>query len=391
MTTEHGRRLRLGMVGGGHGAFIGAVHRTAARLDDCYELVAGALASTPERALESGRDILKPGARNYSTFEQMVLAESSREDRIDVVSIVTPNDAHHKVAKAFLQAGIHVICDKPLTTDVSQAHELERVAKERGRVFVVTYNYSGYPLVRQAREMVAAGDLGELRLVHVEYLQGWLTERLEDTDNKQARWRTDPARSGPGGCLGDIATHAFHLAGFVSGVTPERISARLDTFVPGRRLDDNVNIRMRYASGAQGTLWASQVAPGHENDLHLRIYGSRGSLSWRQEEPNRLRFTRHGEVPRLYTRAGPALGGAANHATRIPGGHPEGYLEAFAQLYKDAAALIHARNESLDPPATALLAPTVREGAAGVEFIAAAIDSHRADAEWTSLLAGDSR
>lgn len=391
MTTQHNRPLRLGMVGGGHGAFIGAVHRTAARLDDCYELVAGALGSTPERSLEFGREILQPGARNYATFEQMAMAESKREDRIDVVSIVTPNDVHYEAAKAFLDTGIHVICDKPLTTSVSQARELVRLAKQSGRIFVVTYNYSGYPLVRQAREMVAAGELGELRLVHVEYLQGWLTDKFEDTGNKQALWRTDPTRSGPGGCLGDIATHAFHLAGFVTGMAPIQISARLDTFVPGRRLDDNVDIRMRYRSGAQGTLWASQVAPGHENDLKLRIYGSRGSLSWRQEEPNLLQFVRHGEPPRIYTRGGPALGAAARHATRIPGGHPEGYLEAFAQLYKDTAALIHAQFESRDPPATALHVPTVRDGAEGVEFIAAAIDSHRADGEWLSLLSGESR
>jgi len=391
MTT---RRLRWGLVGGGHGAFIGAVHRMAARLDDRYELVAGALSSTAERSLASGRELGLAQARNYPSYREMAASEAARKDGIQVVSIVAPNDVHYDAAKTFLEAGIDVICDKPLVTELAQALTLVKSVRQYDRVFVVTYNYTGYPLVRQAREMVAAGEIGEIRLVQVEYLQSWLTEKLEDSGNKQALWRTDPARSGPGGCLGDIGTHAFHLAGFVTGLDATEISAQLDTFVPGRRLDDNVRIMMRYPNGAQGMLWASQVTPGHENDLRLRVYGSKGSLSWAQERPNSLAFARLGQPTQYLTRGGPSLGPAAASATRIPAGHPEGYLEAFAQLYKDAADLIAARAKGRDPAASSqrepAFLPGVIDGAKGVKFIATAVESSRAGGSWrpVSLASG---
>lgn len=382
MSSE--RRLRLGMVGGGEGAFIGEVHRIAARLDDQYEFVSGALCSDPERARASGKALRLAHERSYASYQAMAQAEAQRPDGIDVVSIVTPNNVHYDVAKTFLEAGIHVICDKPLTTELTRARELVSMARATSRVFVVTYNYSGYPMVRQAREMVLAGEIGEIRVIQLEYPQGWLTEKLEETGFKQAVWRTDPARSGPGGCLGDIGTHAYHLAGFVTGLSAVELAADLNTFVEGRRLDDNVHVLLRYENGAKGMLWASQVACGHENGLRLRVYGSKGALGWSQEDPNRLDIARHGQPIQRLTRGGPGAGEAARHATRIPGGHPEGYLEAFAQLYKEAAQLIRLANEGRALDAATVLVPTVEDGARGVKFIEAALESHRANGRWVS-------
>jgi len=280
-----GRRLRLGMVGGGQGAFIGAVHRLAARMDDGYELVAGALSSDPDRAKISALELRIAPDRAYGSYQDMATLEAARDDGIDVVAIVTPNHVHFDAARVFLEAGIHVICDKPLTTTTDDALKLVQLVKKSGLVFGLTHNYTGYPMVRQAREMVQAGKLGKIRVVQVEYAQDWLTTKLEDSGHKQAEWRVDPARSGAGGCIGDIGTHAFNLASFISGLELESLCADMTSFVEGRKLDDNVNILMRYTGGARGMLWASQVAPGNENALRIRLYGDKAGLFGSRKTP----------------------------------------------------------------------------------------------------------
>lgn len=378
------RRIRLGMVGGGQGAFIGAVHRIAARLDDQFELVAGALASDPGRAKTSAKEIGIADDRAYGSFEEMARAEAARADGIEAVSIVTPNHMHSPVAKAFLKAGIHVICDKPLTTTVAEAEELVSLVRKTGRVFVVTQNYTGYPMVRQARAMVANGDLGQIRLVKVEYLQDWLTEPLEATSQKQAAWRTDPSRSGAGGCIGDIGTHAYNLACFVSGLELDELLAQLSTFVEGRRLDDDVQILLKWKGGAKGMLWASQVAVGNENGLTLRVYGSKGGLEWAQENPNHLWFTPYGKPRQLLTRGGAGASGEAGRVTRIPSGHPEGYLEGFATIYAEAARAIRAAAAGEEPHPDVVF-PTVEDGLAGVKLIDAAVRSSAGNGVWVRM------
>jgi predicted dehydrogenase len=384
-TSTAQRRLRLGMVGGGPGGFIGAVHRIAARLDDRYELVAAALSSDPERGRKAAIDLHIAADRAYASFSEMAAAEAKRPDRIDAVSIVTPNHLHFAPAKAFLEAGIHVICDKPLTTTVEDAVTLAQLVRKTGLVFGLTHNYTGYPTIRQAREMIAAGELGKLRIVQVEYAQDWLTTAVEATGQKQAAWRTDPAQSGPAGSLGDIGTHAYNLACFVSGIRAEQVAAEASIFVPNRPLDDNVQMMLRYEGGARGMLWASQVAVGNENNLRLRIYGEKAGIEWRQEEPNTLRFGAYGKPPQLVTRAGPAATEAARHASRIPSGHPEGYLEAFAQIYTDIAEQIAAHAAKRPPSKQSLLVPTVDDGVAGVQFISAVLESSRKNATWVNL------
>lgn len=377
-------RIRLGMVGGGEGAFIGAVHRMAARLDGEYELLAGALSATPEKALRSGLALGLDPARVYADFEAMARAEARRRDGIEAVAIVTPNHMHAPAALAFLKRGIHVICDKPLATSLKQAQGLKAATDRAGVVFAVTYNYSGYAMVRHARAMVAAGEIGRIRVVQVEYPQEWLTEALEQTGQKQAEWRTDPARSGAGGSIGDIGTHAFHLAAFVSGLAVTEISAELTSFVAGRRLDDNVQVMLRYENGARGSLWASQVAPGNENGLRLRIYGDKGGLEWAQEQPDQLKWSPFGEVQRIVTRGSGGANAAAQRVTRIPAGHPEGYLEAFATIYREAAAAIRARQAGLPIPGDSTF-PTLEDGLRGMAFIEAAVASSKANARWTKL------
>jgi predicted dehydrogenase len=376
------RRVRLGMVGGGEGAFIGAVHRIAARLDDHFELLAGALSSEPARAKRSGGALGLDPARVYGSFEEMAHAEAKHPNGIEAVAIVTPNHMHAPVATAFLQAGIHVICDKPLTATLAEAKSLADLARKSGRVFAVTYNYSGYPMVRQARAMVADGTLGTIRVVQVEYPQDWLTERIETTGHKQAEWRTDPQRTGAGGSIGDIGTHAFHLASFVSGLELDSLLADLTTFVPGRQVDDNANVLLRFKGGAKGMLWASQVAPGNENALQLRIYGTKGGLTWSQENPNYLRYAPFQEAPRMLSRGGPGIGAAAARVTRVPPGHPEGYLEGFASIYSEAAAAIRAVGEKKPVPPEVLF-PTVEDGLKGVSFVDAVVRSSRDGGVWT--------
>ncbi len=379
------RRLRLGMVGGGRGAFIGAVHRIAARLDDRWEFVAGALSSDPERARLSGEDLLLRPERTYGSFEEMARRERRLKDGIDAVAIVTPNHAHAPAARAFLKAGIHVICDKPLTTTRREAEALAKLAKESGLIFAVTHNYTGYPLVRQARAMVQAGELGPIRVVQVEYAQDWLATRLEESGQKQADWRTDPARSGPGGSVGDIGTHAFNLTEFITNDQVAELSAELHTFVEGRRLDDNAHMMLRFSSGAKGMLWCSQVAAGQENGLRIRVYGEKAGLEWHQENPNYLTFSPLGEPPRIIRRNGYGADAVSKAASRIPSGHPEGYLEGFAQIYTDVAEQIAARIEGREPNPFALQAPTVDHGVRGVRFIEAAVKSSQKRAAWTAL------
>ncbi len=382
--TSAGGRIRLGMVGGGQGAFIGAVHRIASRIDDHYELVAGALSSQKRRALASALELGIARDRAYGSYEQMAAEEAARDDGIEAVAIVTPNHIHAGPAKAFLEAGIHVICDKPLTTSVAEAKELVRLARKSRRIFALTYNYTGYPMVRHARQMIAEGELGRIRVVQAEYAQDWLTEPLEETGHKQAAWRTDPQQSGAGGAIGDIGTHAYNLACFVSGLKLLSLCADLSRMVKGRRLDDNDNILLRFRGGARGMLWASQVAVGNENALKLRIYGEKGGLEWAQEDPDYLWYAPFGEPKRLLTRAGAGAGDVAGRLTRVPAGHPEGYLEGFANIYAEIARAIRAartRNRR-DPD---IYFPTVEDGLVGMEFIEAAVKSSRKGAVWVKV------
>ena len=377
-------RIRLGMVGGGEGAFIGGVHRIAARLDDEYELVAGALSSTKEKACRSGQALGLDPERTYDSYQAMVDAESAREDGIEAVAIVTPNHLHAPVATAFLKAGIHVICDKPVTTRSADAKALAALAKKQGLVFAVTHNYSAYPMVRVARQMVQSGRLGEIRVVQAEYPQDWLAEPLEQSGQKQAAWRTDPAQAG-GGAIGDIGSHAWHLADYVTGQPLAELCAELSSFVPGRAIDDNAQVLLRYANGARGTIWASQVAPGHLNDLQLRVYGSKGGLVWRQESPNQLHFTPLGQPTQLLQRAGASFGDAGARVARIPGGHPEGYLEAFATIYTEVAQHLRAGRRGGRKPEKASHFPTIDDGLRGVQFIEAVQRSSRQGGRWIKL------
>ncbi|MDR9761529.1 Gfo/Idh/MocA family oxidoreductase [Rhizobium redzepovicii] len=382
-------RIRLGMVGGGAGAFIGAVHRIAARIDDQYDLIAGALSSTPEKAVQSGRDLGLDPSRTYSSYREMAIREAKLKNGIEAVAIVTPNHVHYDAAKEFLKRGIHVICDKPLTSNLSDAKKLKKIADDSGALFVLTHNYTGYPMVRQAREMIANGELGDIRVVQSEYPQDWLTEAVEQTGQKQAAWRTDPAQSGVGGSTGDIGTHAYNLAAFISGLELDSLAADLDSFVPGRRLDDNAHVMLRFkAKGsekpAKGMLWCSQVAPGHENGLMVRVYGSKGGLEWTQKDPNYLWYTPFGEPKRLITRGGAGSGAAAGRVTRVPSGHPEGYLEAFATIYTEAAHAINARKKgkAVDK---AVVYPTVDDGVKGVAFVEACVASSKKNGAWVKV------
>jgi predicted dehydrogenase len=379
-----GRKIRLGMVGGGEGAFIGAVHRLAARMDDHYEFVAGALSSTPQKARRSGEALGLAPDRIYDDYLAMAKGEAARPDCIEAVAIVTPNHMHADPIIAFLEAGVHVISDKPLTTSLAEARRIKAAVEKSGRVFALTHNYTGYPLVRRAREMVKAGELGEIRIVQVEYPQEWLTETIETEGHKQAAWRVDPARAGGGGALGDIGTHAYNLADYVTGIDLVELSAELTSFGAGRQLDDNVQIMLRYANGARGALWVSQVAPGHENGLRLRVYGTKGSLHWVQANPNEMLYSPFGEPTRILTRAGPGSGEAASRVTRIPAGHPEGYLEGFANIYTDVALAIKAWRKGEKAPAGAHF-PGIGDGVKGLAFIEAAIESSRADGRWVKL------
>lgn len=387
--SEQVRKLRYAMVGGGQGAFIGAVHRKAMALDGQYELVAGALSATPDRSRASGRELGLAEDRNHGSWQELLADELRRppDQRIDLVSIVAPNHVHHPVAQAFVDAGFHVVCDKPLVHTGAQAAGLVAAVQRQGTVFGVTYNYTGYPLVRQAREMVKRGELGTIRKVVVEYNQGWLATPLEARGNKQALWRSDPAQSGGAGAVGDIGSHAENLASTVTGLRLESLCADLASFVPGRALDDDASMLLRFEGGARGVLVASQVNTGLENALRLRVSGTQGSLEWWQEEPNKLMHFPLDGPPRLLTRGAPWLHPAAQRATRIPPGHPEGFIEAFANVYLGVAAAVraHARGGAADPMEAVY--PGVEEGARGVRFIEAVLESARRGAMWVSVLA----
>ena len=371
------------MVGGGEGAFIGGVHRMAARLDGHWDLVAGNFQSDPEKSVAFGRGMGLADDRCYGDFRTMAASEAARADRIDAVAVVTPNSTHHAIAKAFLEAGIAVICDKPMTTTLRHADDLADVVKRTGLPFILTHNYSGYPMIRQARAMIEAGELGAIRVVQAEYAQDWLARELPG--NKQADWRGDPAKAGPGGALGDIATHAFQLAEFVTGLKAETLAADLSSFVPGRKVDDNVNVMLRFGGAAKGMLWASQVAVGAVNGLKLRVFGDKGGIEWAQETPETLLFTPLGEQQRIIRRGGAGVSASAAHATRVPGGHPEGYLEGFAQIYADAAELVRAHQDKREASAFAKLAPGVGDGLRGVKFIEATIASSGNNGAWTPV------
>jgi predicted dehydrogenase len=381
------RKLRMGLIGGGQGAFIGRVHCIAAVLDNRAALVAGALSSDPVKAKASAADYdIKPD-RAYGSYQEMVAAEAKLPagERVDFVSVATPNHTHFEISKAFAEAGFNVMCDKPLTFDLAQAEELAKVVQKTGVVFGVTHNYTGYPLVRQARDMVKAGELGEINAVRACYIQGWLRTRLEKEGQKQAGWRTDPKRSGAAGCFGDIGTHAYNLGRFITGLIPEQICCSLKTFEAGRALDDYGTAVIRYGNGALGTVTASQISHGRENDIWIEIDGTKGSLEWHQEEPNKMWVRVNGKPQQLYTRAGGGLGATAAAATRIPSGHPEGYLEAFANVYTAAFEDMARRASGQKFDGANSLYPNVADGVDGMNFITQCVASSAENGAWRSL------
>jgi predicted dehydrogenase len=382
------RKLRMGMVGGGQGAFIGSVHRIAAALDGQIELTAGVFSRDFQNTQATGSHLYLDPARLYRTAADMAAAEAARpsSDRIDFVSIVTPNDAHFAAAKAFLEAGFHVVCDKPLALTLEQAEELARVVEKTGRVFALTHNYTGYPLVRHARHLFRSGQIGTVRKVIVEYLQDWLMEPLEKQGSKQAAWRTNPAESGIGGAIGDIGTHAFNLVEYVTGDLVSSVSADLSTFLPDRKLDEDVNALLRFQSGGKGVLTVSQVATGEENGLRLRVYASRGAILWSQENPNYMDVYRHGQPRETLSRGrSEYLDASATAATRIPWGHPEGYLEAFANIYAGAIDAIRRDVDGNPMPPSTYDFPTVHDGVRGMRFIYASVESAKKNGAWVNL------
>ena len=379
---EQQRPLRYGMVGGGRDAFIGAVHRMAIRLDGEAELVAGALCSDAERSRASAADIGIAEDRGYGDYAEMAKAEGAREDGIEAVVIVTPNHLHAPVASAFLETGVDIICDKPLTATLAEAEDLVRLTRQMGRVFAVTLTNSGFPMVRQMREMIAGGALGKVRGIHTEYVQDWLAQPIDAEGQKQAEWRTDPARAGLSSVLGDIGVHAMHLAAYATGLEVERVAADLSTAVEGRRLDDNANLLMRWEGGVPGTLIVSQTAYGHYNDLSVRIYGEKAGLRWSGLTPEVIEFTPMGEPTRRISRGGPGTEAEAQGASRMPAAHAEGYIEAFANFYRDAFDVIRVhRAGGLSDRAEWV--PMVEDGARGIKFVAAAVASHTAGGSWT--------
>ena len=378
-------RIRLGMVGGGEGAFIGEVHRMASRLDDRYVLCAGALCSDPKRSVNSALKIGITEERSYSTYQEMVAKEPKLDEGIEVVAIVTPNHLHYPIAKEFLLAGIHVICDKPMTINTREANELIEIAKTSNLMLAVTYNYSGYPMIRHARKMIELGELGEIRIVHTEYTQDWLTEPVENAGHKQAYWRVDPKKSGLGGCIGDIGTHAYHLSCFVTQLRATTLCADLSSFVEGRKLDDNAHIMIRYTGNAKGMIWSSQVAPGNGNNLKIQIYGDKGGLVWQQEQPNELIFTPSNKPTRTLLRGSDSLSDNANALSRTPIGHPEGYIEGFANLYREIADALLIYREGKTPISEDILFPTGKDGLDGVSFIEAAVKSNNDGSIWVNL------
>ncbi|MBG89375.1 MAG: oxidoreductase [Verrucomicrobiales bacterium] len=383
------RKIRYGMVGGGQGAFIGAVHRIAAAIDQQIELVCGAFSSDPQRSKDSGAELFLPADRCYGTYEEMMKGEAAlpEDQRMDFVAIVTPNHMHFPPAKLALENGFHVLSDKPATFDLAQAKELAEIVEKSGKLYGLTHNYTGYPLVKEARDMVAAGKLGKIRKVVVEYPQGWLATRLEESGQKQADWRTDPKRSGAGGCVGDIGTHAENLAEYITGCQIKELAADITSFVDGRLLDDDVNVLLRFDNGAKGVLHSSQISVGEENNLNIRVYGEKGGIEWHQKEPNTMLVKWLEEPMQVYRAANGYLGANAAAATRTPPAHPEGYLEGFANIYKNFANHIRANIDGteLSEGDPALDYPTIKDGVRGMAFIEAVVASSGNNAAWTGL------
>ncbi len=383
------RKLRMALVGGGQGSFIGRVHATAAVLDNRAALVAGALSSDPARAKASAADYDIPAERAYGSYRELIEKEQAlpADRRIDFVSIATPNHTHFEIAKAAVEAGFNVICDKPMTFDLAQAEELAEAVDRSGVVFAVTHNYTGYPLVRQARQMILGGELGEINAIRVFYIQGWLRTRMENKDDKQAAWRTDPARSGAAGCFGDIATHAYNLARYMTGLLPEQISCHLKTFEAGRELDDYGTAVIRFDNGALGTVTASQISHGRENDLLIEIDGTKGSLEWHQEEPNKMLVRRNGQPHSIYTRDRKAayMNEAGREACRLPSGHPEAFFEAFANVYRAAYDAMVARAAGKKIVTADTVYPNVNDGVEGMYFIQQSVASSRENGAWLPL------
>lgn len=381
------RKVRYGMVGGGRGAFIGAVHRIAAAIDQEIELVCGAFSSDPAKSKASGGDLGLPENRCYGSFEEMIKAEAKlpKEQRMEFLAIVTPNHVHFPPAKMALENGFHVLSDKPATFDVGEAEAIAALVKKTKLLYGLTHNYTGYPLVKQARKMVQEGKIGKLRKVVVEYPQGWLATRLEASGQKQAGWRTDPKRSGAAGCIGDIGTHAENLAEYITGLQIKELAADLTAFVPGRKLDDDGSVLLRFKGGAKGVLLASQISVGEENNLAIRVYGETGGLEWHQNEPNTL-LVKHLDRPTEIYRTGQGyLSDEAKGATRTPPVHPEGYLEAFANIYKNFSRHVRAVNDGSEKKGEAFDYPTIHDGIRGMQFIDAVVSSSKANAAWTKM------
>ena len=376
------RKIRIGMVGGGKNAFIGGVHRIALRLDGYYDLVAGSFCSNFDNSKETGKDIGLAEDRIYETYHEMAEKESARSDGIDVVAIVTPNHLHIPIAKIFAEKGIHIICDKPLALSSEEAINLKNIVESKKLIFALTYNYTGYPMVRHARSLIQKGDLGSIRIIQAEYPQDWLTTKAEDSGLKQAEWRTDPKRSGDGGCIGDIGTHAFNLIRFITGLEVDELSADIHTFVKGRLLDDNAQIMLRFKGGAKGAIWSSQVAVGNENNLKIRVFGENGGLEWRQEDPNYLYYTKFGHPTQRVTRGSNSASEEANNVTRVPPGHHEGYLEGFSNIYSDVCKSLFAQINNQNYDQSNDCYPTIYDGVEGMRFIETVLESSKNNSKW---------
>jgi len=381
------RKIRMGMVGGGRDAFIGGVHRIAANIDGQIELVCGAFSSNPEKSKLSGQDFYLDPNRVYGSYEEMIMTEKDLPEdvRMDFISIVTPNHVHYGPAKMALENGFHVVCDKPLSFDLDEAKDLVETVNRTGNIFALTHNYTGYPMVKQAKAMVKHGDLGTIRKVVVEYPQGWLSDFIESTDQKQAAWRTDPKRSGIAGAMGDIGTHAENLAEYITGLEISEICADISTIVEGRLLDDDGNVLLRFNNGARGVLHASQISKGEENSLNIRVYGTKAGIEWHQMEPNTL-IVKYGDKPTEIYRTGVGeLYPEALSAARVPAGHPEGYLEAFANIYRNFAKCVQARIDGVDVDPLYDDFPTVEDGLRGMQFIYKVIESGKSEAKWVRM------
>ena len=378
------RKLRYGMVGGGQNAFIGAVHRMAANLDGQIELVAGAFSSDPKNSATTGEQLFLNPQRVYGSYQEMTKAEAAlpTDERIDFVSIVTPNFLHAPVAIAFLKAGFHVVCDKPMTLTLAEAKQLRSVVRKCGKVFALTHNYTGYPMVKEARELVRTGKLGKILKIVAEYPQGWLLDKIEAEGQKQASWRLDPKRAGSSSCVGDIGTHAENLGRYITGLHIDELCAEFTRFIPGRKLEDDANMLIRYKGGAKGVLHCSQISCGEENNLNIRVYGTKGSLAWQQEHPNELKFIPKGEPARILRRGNSYVSDVAKKFTRLPFGHPEAFIEAFANIYLEAVAAIRA---NIARKKGAFDHPTVDDGVEGMAFIETSVKSASSGGRWTKF------